>query len=207
LIVKQLNVGRGLGQLIFVVSILFSAVVTPGSVWAQGSSTGATVFLKAFYALDEPRFHCVDIPGHKAWVNVARPLSVHTCKEGVWHKDELFDRTALQQGHLRMPEYGLCIEAAQAGDGAKLLMKSCSPSALQIWKYENFRLSLKAHPDKCLTIGQEASRLTRGGRRLPSQHKERSLALNRCDEASLERQLWRFEVPQQRPGAVMPFQK
>ena len=26
---------------------------------------GIQTFLKAFYPLDEPRFHCIDIPGHK----------------------------------------------------------------------------------------------------------------------------------------------
>ena len=56
--------------------------------FTQTSSGAAGVFLKAFYPLDEPRFHCVDIPGHKARVNVERPLSVHTCKEGIWHNDE-----------------------------------------------------------------------------------------------------------------------
>ena len=178
-----------------------------GPAIAQLPSSGAPVFLKAFYPLDEPRFHCVDIPGHKARVSVERPLSVHTCKEGIWHKDELFDQAALQQGHLKMPEYGLCIEASDAKDGAKLSLKNCSRSALQIWRHENYRLILKDHPDKCLTIGPEPSRLTRGGKRLPSKHTARSLALAACSKAAFERQLWRFEAPQQRTGAVMPFQK
>ena len=78
--------------------------------WTTAARAQSTpVFLKAFYPLDEPRFHCVDIPGHKDRVNVKRPLLVHTCKEGIWHRDELFDANALMQGHLRMPEYDLCV--------------------------------------------------------------------------------------------------
>lgn len=177
------------------------AVSWQSSVRAQS----APVFLKAFYALDEPRFHCVDIPGHKARVNVERPLSVHTCKEGIWHKDELFDPAALKQGHLKMPEYGLCMEVAAAKDGAKLTLRSCGPSPLQIWRYRGYRLTLKAYPDQCLTIGPEPSRLTRGGKRLPSKHMARSLSLAACSDAAFTRQLWRFEAPQHRSGAVLPF--
>lgn len=182
-------------------------LIVAASWQTEAGAQSAPVFLKAFYPLDEPRFHCVDIPGHKARVNVARPLSVHTCKEGIWHKDELFDPAAVKQGHLRMPEYGLCVEATGASEGAKLILKACGRSALQIWQHKNYRLVLKAHPDTCLTIGPEPSRLTRGGQRLPSKHKARSLALAPCTEADFNRQLWRFEAPQDRSGAVMPFGK
>lgn len=182
---------------------LIVGISWPGAAAAQS----AQAFLKAFYPLDEPRFHCVDIPGHKARVNTKRHLSVHTCKEGIWHKDELFDPRALTRGHLRMPEYGLCVEAASAKDGATLSLKSCNDSALQLWEHKNYRLVLKTHSDKCLTIGTEPSRLTPGGKRLPSKHMARSLALAICSEDALERQLWRFEVPQDRSGAIMPFQK
>ncbi|MBT5046865.1 MAG: hypothetical protein HOM58_00055 [Rhodospirillaceae bacterium] len=173
----------------------------------EASAQSAPVFLKAFYPLDEPRFHCVDIPGHKAKVNVTRPLSVHTCKEGIWHKDELFDPAALKKGHLRMPEYGLCVEATEASEGAELILKACGSSALQIWQHKNYRLVLMAHPDTCLTIGPEPSRLTRGGQRLPSKHMARSLMLAACSESAFARQLWRLEAPQNRSGAVMPFGK
>ena len=81
-------------------------------------------------------------------------------------------------------------------------MRRHSPSELA---FENYRLSLKAHPDKCLTIGPEPSRLTRGGRRLPIRHMARSLALATCSEEALERQLWRMEKPMDRTGAIMPF--
>ncbi len=163
------------------------------------------VFIKAFYPLDEPRFHCIDIPGHRDRVRTTAALLVHTCKEGIWNLDEQFDPAAVGKGMLRMPEYDLCVAAASAADGAKLMLKKCDGSALQDWRFANYRLSLKAHPGKCLTIGPEPSRLTRGGRRLPSRHMARSLALETCSEDALERQLWRLEKPMERTGSIMPF--
>jgi hypothetical protein len=185
--------------------MLFSPSLILALVFSTSAAHAETVFLKAFYPLDEPRFHCVDIPGHKSRVNTARPLSVHTCKEGIWHKDELFDLTFLKQGQLKMPEYDLCVEASNAQSGANLILKSCNKSPLQSWVHRNYRLILKAYPDKCLTIGPEPSQLTRGGKRLPSKHTARSLALNTCSEKAFTRQLWRFEKPQQRRGAILPF--
>jgi hypothetical protein len=184
---------------------LYLALVVGISWQGTAAAQSAPVFLKAFYPLDEPRFHCVDIPGHKAQVNTGRPLSVHTCKEGIWHKDELFDPAAVVRGHLRMPEYGLCIQAAAATDGAKLLLQPCAENDLQIWQYRNYRLTLKAHPEKCMTIGAEPSRLTPGGKRLPSKHMARSLEMNSCSDNAFARQLWRFEAPQNRSGSVPPF--
>ena len=73
------------------------AVIFLGVLILLTSTTKAeNVFLKAFYSLDEPRFLCVDIPGHKSRVNTSRPLSVHTCKEGIWHKDEIYDSMSLK---------------------------------------------------------------------------------------------------------------
>ena len=165
------------------------------------------VFIKAFYPLDEPRFHCIDIPGHRDRVRTTAALVVHTCKEGIWNLDGQFDPAAVKKGMLRMPEYGLCVAASAAKDGAKLVLRKCDGTALQNWRFENYRLRLKAHPDMCITIGTEPSRLTRGGRRLPSRHMARSLALGTCSEDALERQLWRMEKPMRRAGSIMPFRK
>lgn len=165
------------------------------------------VFVKAFYPLDEPRFHCVDVPGHRSRVNTEAALVVHTCKEGIWNLDERFDPAAVARGALRMPEYGLCAAADSAAEGAKLRLRRCDGSALQKWRFANYRLRLERHPDKCLTIGPEPSRLTPGGRRLPSRHLARSLSLAACSEEALERQLWRLERPMDRQGSIMPFGK
>ena len=176
-------------------------------VLACGTANANEVFLKAFYPLDEPRFHCVDIPGHKSRVNTARPLTVHTCKEGIWHRDEIFDSVALNQGLLRMPEYGLCVTADAKESGAALRLKPCDGSILQRWEHKNFRLFLTEYTNKCLTIGAEPSRLTPGGRRLPSRHLARSLTLADCSTEAFQRQMWRLEAPQNRSGSVLPFQR
>lgn len=184
--------------------------LAPGGAGASLAAEDAkenVVFLKAFYPLDEPRFHCVDVPGHRSRVNVAAPLVAHTCKEGIWNLDERFDLAAVSKGMLRMPEYGLCVAAESASEGAKLKLRECDGSALQRWRFANYRMRLRAHPDKCLTIGPEPSRLTRGGQRLPSRHLARSLALAACSEEAFERQLWRLERPMDRQGSVMPFRK
>lgn len=184
--------------------------LAPGAAWtspAAGAESGSVVFVKAFFPLDEPRFHCVDIPGHRSRVNTEAALVVHTCKEGIWNLDERFDLAAVARGALRMPEYGLCVAAESASEGAKLRLRRCDGSPLQKWRFANYRLRLASHPDKCLTIGPEPSRLTPGGRRLPSRHLARSLALAACSEDALERQLWRLERPMERRGSIMPFGK
>lgn len=185
--------------------LLASLLNWPFIVIAQGPTDPPGIFLKAFYPLDEPRFLCVDIPGHKERVNVKRPLTVHTCKEGIWHKDELIEPNSIKQGKLKMPAYDLCIQPSAVEDGANLVLAPCTQSELQRWDYENYRLMLKDHPDQCLTIGTEPSELTPGGRRLASRHRARSLQLSPCSEISFQRQMWRFEAPQNRGSPVMPF--
>jgi hypothetical protein len=178
-------------------------------VWRKGAGgpgrPRGAVFLKAFYALDEPRFLCVDIPGPRSRVNVAAALVVHTCKEGIWNLDERFDPSAISTGRLRMPEYGLCVSAGGATGGARLFLRKCEDSALQTWEYINFRLRLKRHPDKCLTIGPEPSHLTRGGRRLASRNMARSLMLSACSDEAFQRQLWRMEPPLKRSSPILPL--
>ena len=78
-------------------SFLASGVNAQPTATAKAAKEGA-VFLKAFYALDEPRFHCVDIPGHRDRVNVKAALVVHTCKEDIWNLDERFDPSAILRG-------------------------------------------------------------------------------------------------------------
>lgn len=205
MISRWIKMSRSVRRLVYAAALLAVFVIPALYGAAPTSAEADEVYLKAFYALDEPRFHCVDIPGHKARVNTARPLVVHTCKEGIWHQDELFDLAAVSNGHLRMSRYNLCVAAESAKAGAKLYLKKCDGSALGTWAHANYRLRLKAHPRMCLTIGPEPSKLTRGGRRLPSRHTARSLALETCSDEAFQRQLWRFEKPMKRDGAVMPF--
>lgn len=189
--------------------VLFLTILTMKSLELKANDIlkSDSVFLKAYYALDEPRFLCVDIPGHKARVNISRSLTVHTCKEGIWHQDELFDVTAISQGLLKMTAYNLCVEAISLMNNTELVLKSCNQTNMQNWLYRDYRLILKSDMKKCLTIGSEPSRLTRGGQRLKSKHVARSLVITDCSEQAFTRQMWRFEVPQERTGSIMPFKK
>jgi hypothetical protein len=160
---------------------------------AQGPASG--VFIKSVAPLDEPRGLCIDIPGHRDRVNVEAPLGVHSCKRDIWHLDEMFDPAALAGGALRMPHYNLCAGVRANREGAKLVLGKCSGGPLQRWEFAEGRLRLAAHPGKCLTIGPGPSRLTPGGRRLPSRHVARSLALMKCNDAARDRQTWQLARP------------
>lgn len=188
------------------IALLFACLNFAAGAAAQTPAASKNVvYLKAFYALDEPRFLCVDIPGHRDRVNVRAALSVHTCKEGIWNLDEHFDFGALSKGLLKMSHYGLCVAAEGASEGAKLRLQKCDGSGRQSWRYENYRLRLARHPDKCLTIGPEPSRITPGGRRNASRNMARSLLLSACSEEAFERQLWRFEPPMTRTAPILPL--
>ncbi len=162
------------------------------------------VYLKAAFPLDEPRHHCLDIPGHGSRVNVTQDLTVHTCKEGIWNLDERFERDTIKRNELRMPQYDLCVAARDAKAGARLGLVECGSTPLASWQYEEARLTLRDHPDLCMTIGPEPSQLTPGGRRLPSRNMARSVGLDNCSDAAIERQLWTFADPLPVSRPLMP---
>ena len=168
----------------------------------NGAEKGA--YLKAALPLDEPRHLCVDIPEHGNRVNIARDLSVHTCKEGIWNLDERFAKEAIENKELKMPQYNLCVGASGAKSEAKLKLVKRGSSELAKWNYHEARLTLEGHPMLCLTIGSEPSELTPGGRRLPSRNKARSLQLGICAGEAIERQLWTFAEPLRITQPLMP---
>ncbi|MBT3989760.1 MAG: RICIN domain-containing protein [Rhodospirillaceae bacterium] len=168
----------------------------------NGAENG--VYLKAALPLDEPRHLCVDIPGHGGRVNVTRDMVVHSCKEGIWNLDERFVKSSIKTHDLKMPQYNLCLVAREAKAGARLGLTKCGSSKLAKWDFKEARLTLQGHPDLCLTIGPEPSALTPGGKRLPSRNKARSLAMDTCSEAALERQLWTFADPLNITKPLMP---
>ena len=153
------------------------------------------VFLKSALPLDEPRHLCVDIPGHKDRVKVNGNMMVHSCKEGMWNLDERFEKSSINSNKLRMPHYDKCLAAEKAEEGSKLILRECISGELTNWKMVEARLTLLDHQHLCLTIGSEPSRLTRGGKRLPTRAKARSLSMRTCSDLSIERQLWTLADP------------
>lgn len=184
-------------SILWVMTLLAIALLwlVPAAAQQTASADNGTVFLRIAAPLDEPRGLCVDIPGHRDRVNVGRPLVVYTCKWNIWNRDERFDKAALSKGLLRMPEYKLCAGLANASDaidGARVTLGACDGASARRWLFADQRLRLAAATDLCLTVGPEPSKLTPGGRRLPSRHVARSLGLAKCDWRANDRQRWVF---------------
>ncbi|NKB48086.1 MAG: hypothetical protein GKS02_01855 [Alphaproteobacteria bacterium] len=176
-------------------SLVGAAVVAVLTGFAPAPVAAEDVFVRIAAPLDEARGLCLDIPGHRDRVNVTRPLVVHTCKWDIWNFDERFDAEALDQGALRMPTYDLCAGVDRATQGSAIVLGSCDGEPLHRWQVGDGRFRLVADPNMCLTVGAEPSRLTPGGRRLPSRHVARSLSLEPCRDAANERQIWQSVSP------------
>ena len=177
---------------------LATALGGPVAAQTEPRANGASlpeVFLRMEAALDEPRGLCVDIPGHRDRVDVGRPLVVHTCKWDIWNLDERFEAEAVARGELRMPAYGLCVGVQTADEGANIVLGACDGAAVRSWNLAGGQVRLATDPDLCLTVGAEPSRLTPGGRRLPSRHVARSLTLETCRDSTRDRQVWRRVPP------------
>ena len=177
-------------SLIWAIVITISTLAFPVAAQTLAPGAGTEVFLQIKAPLDEPRGLCVDIPGHKARVNVKRSLVVHTCKWTIWNFDERFDLTAFDKGQLRMSRYDLCVGVNSKEAKAKIVLAACDGDPLRRWNFVEGRLQLAAAPGMCLTIGPEPSELTPGGRRLPSKNVARSLALDTCSDKVRDRQVW-----------------
>ena len=151
-------------------------------------------FIQLIAPLDEPRGLCVDIRGHRDRVNVTRPLVLHTCKYDIWNLDEKFSLKDFKAGLLKMPEYQLCAQPDLNNKIKEIRLEKCKKE-IAVWHFDNARLKPIAKPNLCLTAGPGPSKLTRGGKRLPSRHVARRLFLMPCSQKYNERQKWRLKVP------------
>ena len=150
-------------------------------------------FIRLIAPLDEPRGLCLDIPGHRDRVRLDRALSLHSCKRGIWNNDEKFDLGAFKSGKLKMPFYGLCVRPKMGQVADKVVLGSCDNEAAS-WIFDNAHLKPRSKPHLCLTAGPGPSRLTPGGRRLPSRHVAREVFLQVCDNQLEDRQSWTREA-------------
>ncbi len=156
-----------------------------------GSSKADELFLRVVAPHDEPRGYCLDIRGHRDGVRLQSPIQVHTCKNGMWNLDGIFDTAALERGALHMPHFDLCVEAATASAGADLMLASCEAAGLQEWRQlQTGEIVLASNPHLCITMkdgpGQAAGiRFVRN-----------DVALDRCTKAAASRQRWTFKAPQ-----------
>ena len=149
------------------------------------------VFLRVIAPLDEARGYCLDIPGHRAGVQIASPLQVHTCKYGIWNQDGRFDLAALGNGVLRMPHYELCLQAENTSIGARLLLAECTEAELQTWTLQDSgQITLQSFPQRCITVGEGPGRDAGGPRYLM-----KGVGLDACAQQAGDRQRWTTAIP------------
>ena len=155
-------------------------------------SAADELFLRVIAPHGEPSGYCLDIRGHRNGVRLQSPLQVHTCKNGMWNLDGIFDTAALaERGALHMPHFDLCVEATTDSTGADLMLAPCKLEGLQEWRQlQTGEIVLLSNPALCITMkdgpGQSAgARFVRN-----------DVALDLCTSAAAGRQRWTFKAPQ-----------
>lgn len=154
------------------------------------------VFIRTTHALDEPRFYCIDIPN-----NDENPEGIemwlHTCKEGMSHRDTIFSASRAKMSTLYMPDYDLCLEAETLTAGSNVKLASCDGNTNQSWEIVDNLIRAVSDSTLCITAGAAAGELTRGGKAFPTRYKSRSLNIEECDESLADRQQWALTSPRQ----------
>ncbi|HAT60916.1 MAG TPA: hypothetical protein DCS60_09120 [Opitutae bacterium] len=145
------------------------------------------VMIRLVDPLDEPEFYCVDIPGFRQNVQLQSPLMAHTLKR-FGSADEMWTMDYPSKGQIYASEYGLCIQAASAEQGATLLLKEPSDSRLQCFKLtKKGALVLVDHPELGFAVaGGEGSKA--GG---PS-HLRRDIRLGRLSDTDATLTSWKL---------------
>ena len=163
-----------------------SATASPAPL--LGTRGGGATLVQLVDPLDEPEFYCVDVPGFGPSLDLAAALSAHTCKPGA--DDELFQPGSPLPGNLQMPAYQLCMAAAAAEPGAKLLLNDCSDSPLQRFSLDAEGSLRLADSTLCLAVAPGAGQATGG----PS-HVRRELGLQDCETVPEQRRRWQLPGP------------
>ena len=152
------------------------------------------VYLRVSEPLDEWRFYCLDIPGNRDNL-LGIQLNIHTCKEGMWHRDTIFSYERATVGDLYMPEYDLCVEASSPEADSTLHLAECAADEMQKWDFSGPNVRPMANPDLCLTVSSIPGELTSGGLAYPTGYKSREISLQSCSEAIADRQQWLIAKP------------
>lgn len=154
------------------------------------------VFIRTTYALDEPRFYCMDIPN-----NDENPEGIemwlHTCKEGMTHRDTMFSFSQSKMGTLYMTDYDLCLEADTLTTGSTLKLAACDGNTNQNWDLADNLIRAVADSTLCITVSATLGELTRGGESFPTRYKSRPLNIEACNESIVDRQQWALTSPRQ----------
>ena len=147
------------------------------------------VYIRVSEALDEWRYYCLDIPGNSDELAGVR-LSVHTCKEGMQHRDMIFSNERTANGDLYMTDYDLCIEANTQEVGSFIQLAKCTGNSPQKWDFSDENIRPMTNSDLCLTVSPDPGELTSGGVRYPTRYIANSISLQTCNDEATDRQQW-----------------
>ena len=162
------------------------------------------VYLRTAEPLDEWRFYCLDIPGNRDDL-AGIQLNIHTCKEGMWHRDTIFSYERTAVGELYMPEYDLCVEASSGEPDSTLHLEDCATNEMQKWDFADQNVRPIANPELCLTVSSVPGELTSGGLAYPTGYKSREISLQNCSDEIADRQQWVRSKPRlDLEGPILP---
>ena len=156
------------------------------------------IFIRVSSELDDPRHYCLDIPN-----NDMNPLGIemflHTCKEGIRHRDAIFSAARTEESEIFMPDYDLCLEATSVEPGSTVRLANCTGDVTQEWDFSDATIKPVANIDLCLTVSPDAGELTGGGRLFPTRYKSRDIYLQTCATSPTDdvvsRQKWDLAKP------------
>ncbi len=159
---------------------------------AASLASAAPAMLRTVAALDDARGYCLDISGSGPTLDLDAPLQAHTCKGQAPFDDQLFEHDDEQ---IRASEHDRClaVEAFEAGE--PVLLRECSDSRQQRWRFADGRLSPIARPELC--VGLDAARGEPWGtpRLVTPAYRRGSLARAPCRPAAAARQTFRWLAP------------
>ena len=164
-------------------------VLLAGGLFAVSApdAAAAPALLRAVHSLDEPRGYCLDIPGAGPTLNLDAPLQAHTCKEQASVDDQLFEMTAEQiRSHER------CVTAETLEPGGALVLRNCSDSRQQRWRFVDGRVTSAARRELCVALAAVRGEPWGTPRLITPVYRRQALSLVACDDADGPRQTFHW---------------
>jgi acetyl esterase/lipase len=151
------------------------------------NASAAPALLRAVHSLDEPRGYCLDIPGAGATLNLDAPLQAHTCKEQASVDDQVFEMAAEQiRSHER------CLTAEKLEAGSALVLRNCSDSRQQRWRFLDGSLSPTGRRELCVALAAVRGEPWGTPRLITPVYRRQPLALATCDQRDTARQAFQW---------------
>ena len=162
---------------------------------ASSGARAEPALLRAVHSLDEPRGYCLDIPGAGPTLNLDAPLQAHTCKERASVDDQLFEITAEQ---IRTHERCLTAETLEAG--ASLVLRGCSDSRQQRWRFVDGHVTSAARRELCVSLAAARGEPWGTPRLITPVYRRQALTLAACEDSHAARQTFNW-LPREEAAA------